>query len=106
MAIEEVLEGYTDTGKLVEVGSVVGGYLVTEQVTLRGQRFLESLPEQDFDLPDELSGLVTAGAFYGYGEMIVSENTADHMAYGALIHSVDTFTDRPSVRSALPLTGE
>lgn len=101
MPLDEILDDYTDTENLQAVGSIVGGYVVADVVANRvvdtAQSSLGGL-----DLPPETPGLVTAAAFYGYGDQVFDSMTARHMAYGGLLNSVDEFAGRPAVRNALP----
>lgn len=104
MTLSEAFEEVVDADNLTRLGSVLGGYVVTDQVTHR----LVNMVESNFDgfkIWDEVDGLVTGAAFYGYGDMLFSEDTADHMAYGALVHSTEQLADRLQRNGVLPAGG-
>lgn len=102
MGLDDITEEYLDSSNAKMVGSLVGGYLVSEQVTGRVFNFVEQQAGGNTSVPNELNGLVTAGVFYGYGDAVFSTMTANHMAYGSLLNTVDEISNRPSVKQALP----
>jgi len=74
---------------------ILGGFVVTEQVTVRlGENIEEDLGT---NIPDEAYGVITAGAFYGYGDMVFDQATADMMAMGSLVHTADELSNRLGV---------
>jgi len=99
MTFNTAVNRLTDSNNLMMLANMVGGYFVSEQVT---RRLVDSLGgEAGISVPGETYGIVTAGAFYGYGGMIFSQSTANQMAMGGLLNSVDEFSNRQAVRELL-----
>lgn len=99
MPLQEAIEGLTSSDAMMTVAYLTGGYLVTEQVTRRLRSQISN--EESFNVPSEVDGIVTAAAFYGYGDKLVAEDTAMMMGHGALLNSVDELSSRPAVRNLL-----
>lgn len=99
MPYTQAVNRLTESENLLNLVYIAGGFLVTEQL---GATVVDTVGDAvGFDLPDETAGVVTAGAFYGYGDMIFEQPTADMMAMGSLVHSMDQFSDRNAVRGVL-----
>jgi len=99
MPYTKAVESLTQSENLLNLVYLAGGFLVTEQI---GSQVVDTVGGAvGFELPDETAGIVTAGAFYGYGDMVFEQPTADMMAMGSLVHSLDQFSDRNAVRGVL-----
>jgi hypothetical protein len=100
MPFDDALSKITSSDTLETVAYLTGGYLVTEQVT---RRVLDGVAQDSvgFTVPDEAYGVLTAAAFYGYGDRVVSSSTATMMGHGALLNSVDEVSNRPQIRELL-----
>jgi len=97
MPFQQAVDRLTDSDNLLMVANLVGGYFVTEQIV---RRLVDSLGgEAGLNVPDETHGVLTASAMYGYGGMVFSQSTANQMAMGGLLNSVDELSNRPAVRN-------
>ena len=100
MPVQDVMDELSDRENLKDGLSVFGGYFVSGQVT---SRIVELANDYvGVEVPPEADGLVTAAAMYGYGDEVVADRTANMMAIGGMVHAYDSFTDRESVKSAIP----
>lgn len=103
MAFDKAVNRLTNSDNLMNLAYILGGFVVTEQVTRRvGENFEGDLGQ---NIPDEAYGVVTAGAFYGYGSKVFNQSTANMMAMGSLVHTADELSNRVGV-SAQNLTGD
>lgn len=99
MPLQKAIDGLTDSDTIESVAYLVGGYLVTEQLTNRVRQSIQSNTGQN--VPRELNGIVTAAAFYGYGTKVVESDTAMMMGHGALLNTVDEISNRTAVANLL-----
>lgn len=97
MPLQKAIDGLMSSDTLESVAYLTGGYLVTEQVTRRLR--MQVSGEAGVNVPSEVDGIVTAAAFYGYGDQVFSSDTAMMMGHGALLNSVDELSNRPAVRN-------
>lgn len=99
MAVQDAIGTLTDGDTLENVAYLAGGYVVTEQVTRR--LVSQFANEESLSVPNEAYGVVTALGFYGYGDKVVSAQTAEMMGHGALLNAVDEFSNREAVRNMI-----
>lgn len=97
MPLQDAIDGLVSSDTVESVAYLTGGYLVTEQVTRRFRTQFSG--EEGLNVPSELDGIVTAAAFYGYGDRFVGEDTAMMMGHGALLNTVDELSSRPAIRN-------
>jgi len=99
MTFDRAVNRLTESENLLNLAYVAGGFLVAEQI---GGAVADTVGDAvGFNVPDEVPGVLTAAGFYGYGSMYLDSNTADMMAMGSLVHSMDQFSDRSAVRGVL-----
>lgn len=99
MAVQDAINTLADSGTLESVAYLAGGYVVTEQVT---RRFVSQFAsEEGLNIPAESYGVLTALGFYGYGDKVVSSDTAMMMGHGALLNAVDELSNREAVRNMI-----
>lgn len=100
MALQKAINKLSDSNTAMKVGYVGAGYFVAS----RGVKAVVETPIQNttgMNVPDEVWGVLTAGAFYGYGGEVMKQSTADMMALGGLTYSLDELTNREQIRSIL-----
>lgn len=97
MPLQDAIDGLMSSDTLESVAYLTGGYLVTEQVTRRLRMQVSS--ESGMNVPSEVDGVLTAAAFYGYGDKVFSSDTAMMMGHGALLNTVDELSNRPAIKN-------
>jgi hypothetical protein len=95
MPLEDILNDLASSENLKMAGSVLGGYVVSEQV---GSRVIDRADDVlGIDLLNtvpEASGVVTAAGFYGVASYTDMEEVPTMMAYGALAEAGDKLLQR------------
>jgi len=102
MPFDNAVNRLTNSDNLMNLAYILGGFVVTEQVSQRLGENIEG--DLGTNIPDEAYGVVTAGAFYGYGNKVFNQSTANMMAMGSLVHTADELSNRVGV-TAGNLTG-
>ena len=101
MGFKEALKNISSSDTLKTVSSILGGYLLSEQITTRAVGYVGDMAGININekLP-EVNGVITALTVEAFGTTVFNKKTIHMMASGGLLQSIDKLTDRPMIADA------
>jgi len=106
MVLSKAIDELSDQSNIMDAAAVTAGFIMSQQVFRRvHSRIGEAAGIGFIQQPNELDGIVTAAVFYGYGNQVVSTRTADMIATGGLVDTIDKISQRAGVQDALQGVG-
>lgn len=103
MAFDDVIDNIADSDTLMNAGALTAGFVLSDTAVPSAVNTALSTANVDFNVPEWAYGLVTAAAFYAYGEKAMSQETANFVALGGLVSTIEGLVP-DQVRQGLDFT--